>query len=136
MRFTPRLRMTVRMRVGVVAAAIVSFGCDSGVSSMENDGSFEIQPSQLSIRVTNTAGQALTRIRVAIVLDDGRATEFTVLHTRMESSERRDFSLALFRSNYPDIGTPFNLRVHNPRSVKVSGVNLDGKTRTVEVPWD
>ncbi len=132
MLFTPRLRMTVRMIVGVIAAAGVSFGCDSGASSMENDGSFEIQSSQLFVSVTNTAGQPLMSIKVAIV-PVGRQTEFSTSHARMESSERRDFSLAQFRGND---GTPFNLRVHNPRSVKVTSVDLNGETHNVEVPWE
>ena len=132
MRFTPRLRMTVGMMVGVVALAVVSFGCDSGASSMENDGSFEIQTSQLFVSVTNTAGQPLMSIRVAII-PVGRQTEFSTSHARMESSERRDFSLAQFRGRD---GTDFNLRVHNPRSVKVTAVNLNGETHTVEVPWE
>ena len=33
-------------------------------------------------------------------------------------------------------GTPFNLRVHRPQSVKVSAEGVDGSLHAIEIPWE
>lgn len=128
---SPGIFFLVTALVAGLAGAACGSTRGSATASSEN-GAFEVKTSQLFITVANRSGRPLVDIRVGIV-PAGRMTTFTTSYARMESAEKRDFSLALFRSSD---GTPFSLRVHRPRSVKVSGKDLDGKTHETEVSWD
>lgn len=129
----PRLG-TVSLVAGLLLVAAVAAGCgspgaDAGGST--GDQAFEITTSQLFISTANRSGRPLVGIKISIV-PVGRATEFSHSHARLEVGERRDFSLGDFRG---DDGTPFSLRVHRPRSVRVTGKDLNGKEYVDEVPW-
>ena len=92
MLFTPRLRMTVRMIVGVIAAAGVSFGCDSGASSMENDGSLR-NTEFTALRQRDEHGWATTYEHQSCYCP-GRAADRVLDFSRQDGVERASRFLA------------------------------------------
>ena len=117
---------------GVLAAVSGSVACARGVTPGPRDAALiAVETSQLFITVKNQSGQPLNNVHIDIV-PVGGATLFTVSISRMESGEKRDLSLSQFHGRD---GTPFNLRVVRPKTVRVSGTNVDEKTVAVEVPW-
>ena len=118
----------------VLGAASVSVSCGGGGTSSTGAGGpalIEVETSSLFMSVVNRSGGALNDVHISIV-PVGGATQFVATISRMESGEKRDLSLAEFRGRD---GTPFSLRVHKPKTVRVSGTNLDGKAVEVEKPW-
>jgi hypothetical protein len=95
------------------------------------DAPIAIRTSQLSIVVENKVGMPLTDVDVSIV-PVGGATEFKKFVGRMENAEKRDLSLGGF---YGRDGTTFNLRVVRPRTVRVTGKDLNAKPYSVEARW-
>ena len=131
--------MTRQMRIpaALVAMAIVGMaltvsGCGSSGSAGASavGGPIEVEVSQLFITVTNKSGGPLRDVKVEIV-PVGRQTIFTATHYRLESEADHDFSMADLRGND---GTPFNLRIHKPQTVRVTAKGLSDEY-TVEVPW-
>ena len=116
----------------VVLAGLALVKCSSNSEpSAENQALIGVQTSQLSVVVENKVGMPLVDVMVAIV-PIGRATQFTKLAGRMEIGEKRDFELSSF---YGNDGTPFSLRVVRPKTVRVTGKDLNNKVIQVEVPW-
>jgi Flp pilus assembly protein CpaB len=128
---TPTRWLALLLVGGVLAAVSTSVGCARGVTQTGDTALITVETSQLFITVKNQSGQPLSNVHVSIV-PVGAATVFTATISRMESGEKRDLSLAEFHGRD---GTPFNLRVVRPKTVKVSGTNVDEKTVEVEVPW-
>lgn len=118
--------------VGVLVLALTLGGCGGiGPVSSPEQALLGVEISQMFLTVENRSGLALRDVRIEIV-PVGRATDFSILVPRLENAEKRDFPLGNFRGRD---GTPFNLRVVRPRSVKVSGTDINNKTVEVEVPW-
>jgi hypothetical protein len=115
----------------VLAAVSVSVSCAGGATPTGDTSLITVETSQVFITVKNQAGQALRNVHVSIV-PIGGSTLFTTTISRLESGEKRDLSLAQFQGRD---GTPFNLRVIKPKTVRVSGTNIEDKTVEVEVPW-
>lgn len=114
---------------GLTAFALVS--CSSSGSSAPDQAAIGVQTSQLSVIVENNVGLPLTDVEVAIV-PVGGVTQFTRFVGRMENRERREFPLNDFRGGE---GTTFSLRVVRPKSVRVTGKDLNNKVVHVDVPW-
>ena len=134
MHIASRVGTTVRMTALALAAVGMAYGCATqGTTVLGDSPGFEVETSQLFVSATNVAGQPLMNIRIVIIPVGRTAGEFSTSYARMESSERRDFSLSQFRGND---GTSFSLRIHRPDSVRVTGVDLNGNTHGIEVPWN
>jgi len=103
----------------------------SGSESAQNQAQIAVQTSQLSVVVENKVGMPLVDVMVAIV-PVGGVGRYTKLAGRMENGEKRDFELSSF---YGNDGTPFSLRVVRPKTVRVTGKDLNNKPVQVDVPW-
>ena len=90
-----------------------------------------VEISRMFVTVENRSGFSLREMRIEIV-PMTRTTDFSIIVPRMENGEKRDFPLGNFRGRD---GTPFNLRVVRPKSLKVSGTDINNRTVQVEVPW-
>jgi hypothetical protein len=110
--------------------ALCGCGAVGPVANPEN-APLRIENTQMFVTVENRSGLALREVKIQIV-PVGRSTDFSIIVPRLENGEKRDFSLGNFRGRD---GTPFNLRVSKPKTVKVSGTDINDKVVEVEVPW-
>ena len=120
--------------VSTLFACVTALGCAScsdEPTAQAQNAPIGIQTSQLSIVIENKVGMPLTDVDVAILPLNG-ATEFKKFVGRMENAEKRDLSLGGF---YGRDGTTFNLRVVRPKSVRVTGKDLNAKPYNVETRW-
>ena len=115
--------------VGLAGCALVT--CSSSQPAAQDQALISVQTSKLSVVVENKAGMRLIDVEVAIV-PVGMATQFMKFAGRMESAEKRTFELSSFRSRD---GTSFSLRVVRPKTVRVTGKDLNNKVIQVDVPW-
>jgi hypothetical protein len=90
-----------------------------------------LEASNQYVTITNNAGRPLEEIRIAIQ-PIGNAPPFASTLRRMENGEKRDISLAQFRSND---GTTFNPRVLRARQVTVTATDIVGKKHELTKPW-
>ncbi len=131
--------MTMHTRSGrwlasaiVLGLAVSGAACGSGVpSGSAKGGPIEVEISQFSITVGNRSGTAISDVRLE-VFPAGRQMVFSATHYRLESNADKEFSMNDLRGSD---GTPFNLRVHNPRTVRVTAVGIDGTAHEVELDW-
>ena len=114
---------------GLTGLALVK--CSSSEPSAQNQAQIVVQTSQLSVVVENKVGMPLVEVMVAIV-PVGGVGRYTKLAGRMENAEKREFELSSF---YGNDGTPFSLRVVRPKTVRVTGKDLNNKPVQVDVPW-
>ena len=123
--------MRVRHLVSVIA--VLAVGACGGVMppAQPENAPLRIENTQMFITVENRSGLALRDLTVQIV-PTGRATEYLITVPRLENGDKRDFPLGSFRGRD---GTPFNLRVVRPKSVKVSGTNINNQVIEAEVAW-
>jgi len=125
-----RLRFLERLCfVGLTGLALAK--CSSSGPSAQDQALISVQTSQLSVVVENKVGMPLVDVEVAIV-PVGGLTQFTKFAGRMENAEKRDFELSSF---YGRDGTQFSLRVVRPKTVRVTGKDLNNKALQVDVPW-
>ncbi|RPJ85132.1 MAG: hypothetical protein EHM13_02010 [Acidobacteria bacterium] len=122
----------------VSMAAILSFGavlfsvsCSGGGTGSGADAEITVETSSMWVTVGNKAGMPVTDMTVEIV-PVGGATVYSTTYYRLEDGNTHDFPVNGFRGRD---GTPFDLRVAKPKSVRVSCKGVDGKPRTVETPW-
>jgi hypothetical protein len=115
--------------VGLTALALVR--CSSSDPSAQNQAQIGVETSQFSVVVENKTGTPLVDVEVAIV-PVGGATQFTKVAGRLENGEKREFALGSF---FGRDGTTFSLRVVRPKTVRVTGKDLNNKTVQVDVPW-
>src|SRR5262245_41493717 len=125
-----RRRLPLLRSFGFIGLALALAGC-SGSAATNEQTVIGIETSQFSVVVVNKVGMPLTDVDVAI-LPVGRAVQFSKLVGRMDNAEKREISLNNF---YGRDGTPFSLRVVRPKSVRVTGKDLNNKPIEVEVPW-
>jgi hypothetical protein len=124
-----RLRLLQRLCfIGLSALAVVN--C-SGNAATNEDAVIGIETSPFSVVVVNKVGMPLVDVDVAII-PVGRAVQFSKMVGRMDNAEKREISLNNF---YGRDGTPFSLRVVRPKSVRVTGKDLNNKPIEVEAPW-
>ncbi|MGH9345935.1 MAG: hypothetical protein ACRD26_01600 [Vicinamibacterales bacterium] len=115
-----------------MAAALALPGCANISGDDEATAPFGVEVSAMYITVENRAGTALVDGKVEI-LPAGRAVVFTTSWPRMESGDRRDFMLNVFRGSD---GTPFRRGVIRARQVKVTAKDLYGKVYERLVPFE
>lgn len=120
-----------RSLAGLVGAvALVACAGASG-PALPADAPIGIENTQMFVTVENRSGLALRDVQVRIV-PMGGGTEFIASVYRLENGEKRDFPVGNFRGRD---GTPLNLRVVRPKSIKVSGTDINNRTIEVETAW-
>jgi hypothetical protein len=90
-----------------------------------------LETSNQSITVTNNAGKPIEDVRVAIQ-PIGAAPPYTSTLRRLENGEKRELSLAQFRSND---GTTFNPRFAKAKQVTVTATDIVGKKHELTRAW-
>jgi hypothetical protein len=114
-------------------AAVLAAGCASGgmPEPPPADAPIVVEVSPTMVTFQNKTGMPLTSVTVAI-LPYGPGGEFTRRLSRIENTIKRDVPLGEFRGRD---GTPLNLRVTRPKSVRLEAEDATGKKYEVEVPW-
>ena len=115
----------------VIALPALALACSGDSSPQDQNAPISIQTSQLSVVVENKVGMPVTEVEVSII-PLGGSTAFKKFIGRMESAEKRDLALNDFFGND---GTTFSLRLVRPKSVRVTGKDLNNKEVNVEQPW-
>lgn len=121
------------MLIVVFVAASVVLGCSSQGSPerASADAAIPLEISSGGITFQNKTGAPLMSVTLAI-LPYGPGGEFTRRLSRIENTIKREVPLGDFRGRD---GTPLNLRVTRPKSVRLKAEDATGKTYEVEVPW-
>lgn len=117
----------------VVCAAVVGASCGpAGASSGKvTGGPIELEITPFFVTVGNRSGTAVRNVKLEI-FPAGRQMVFSATHFRLESNADKDFSFNDLRGSD---GTPFNLRIHKPRTVRVTAEGIDGTSHELEMPW-
>ena len=137
--------MTLSLRRSVTAIAILIaagwlLSACSSASTQEpgatgtggtGDSAIAVETSNQSVTVTNNAGKPIEDVRIAIQ-PFGNAPAFTSTLRRLENAEKREISLAQFRSND---GTTFSPRLTRARQVTVTATDIVGQKHELTVPW-
>jgi hypothetical protein len=126
-----RRRLPLLGSLGFISLSILALTGCSGSAATNEQTLIGIETSQFSVVVVNKVGMPLTDVDVAII-PVGRAVQFSKMAGRMDNGEKREISLNNF---YGRDGTPFSLRVVRPKSVRVTGKDMNNKPIEVEVPW-
>jgi hypothetical protein len=134
-----KLSLSHSLTASLIAASWLLSAC-TVVSNPENGalGTSGAEPavialetSSQSITVTNNAGKPIEDVRVAIH-PVGSAPPYTSMLRRMENGEKRELSLAQFRSND---GTTFNPRFAKAKQVTVTATDIVGKKHELTKAW-
>ena len=123
-----------RFALGVVGmfAALVIAGCAGDGIVAPVDSPVTIEVSQRYLTVRNVAGLPLTNVTIGIK-PGGVRPEYKMSLRRLGSGEEMDIPFQEFRGIDRN---PLNLQVVNPRSVHITGTDLNGKAHDVELPWE
>lgn len=113
-----------------LAAALVSACSGGGSERVSADSPIVVEVSQNLVTFQNRTGLPLADVTISIV--PYGPGEFTRRLSRIENTAKREVSVSEFRGRD---GTPLNLRVTRPKSVKVHAEDQTGKAYDVEVPW-
>jgi hypothetical protein len=105
-------------------------GC-SGSAATEESSLIGVETSQFSVVIENKVGMPLTDVQVAI-LPVGGVTQYTKMAGRLDNGEKREIALGGF---FGRDGTPFSLRVVKPKTVRVTGRDMNNKPVQIDVPW-
>jgi hypothetical protein len=130
LRFFRSLCFVALTGLAVAACAIGESPAQNQTPSAQQ-AQIDVQTSQLSVLIENKVGMPLVDVEVAI-LPVGGIMQFTKFAGRMENAEKRDIALSSFAGRD---GTPFNLRMVRPKTVRVTGKDLNNKPVQVDVPW-
>jgi hypothetical protein len=103
--------------------ALATSGIEPSVIALETSNQF--------ITVTNNAGKPIEDVRV-VIQPIGTAPPYTSTLRRMENGEKRELSLAQFRSND---GTTFNARFARAKQVTVTATDIVGKKHELTRAW-
>ena len=122
------------------AAAFLALACSDAITRQAETGavgSSGATPAAIAVVTTssfltveNRAGLPLVDMEVTVKAANGLS--FSKSITRLETSAKRDLSLAELRAND---GTTFNTRFHKPKDVVVTATDLIGKKYDVTAPW-
>ncbi len=126
-----RHRWSVGPILLLAGAAMLAACAGAGGPTLPADAPIRIENTQMFVTVENRSGLALRDVQVRII-PVGGTTEFIASVYRLDNGEKRDFPLGNFRGRD---GTPFNLRVVRPKSIKVTGTDINNKTIEVEAAW-
>lgn len=136
---TLSLRRSVTAIATLIAAGWLLSACSS--ASTQEPGAtgtggtassaIAVETSNQSVTVTNNAGKPMEDVRIAIQ-PFGNAPAFTSTLRRLENAEKREISLAQFRSND---GTTFSPRLTKARQVTVTATDIVGQKHELTVPW-
>jgi hypothetical protein len=124
------VRRSALMLSGVIFAALLAASCSAGGSAAQLNAPVSITTKQTVITIANQAGTPINDIKIAVVAYGN--TEFTKLLGRMDSAATREVALSELSSRD---GTAFNARLSKPKLVRLTAIDLSGKTFDVEVPW-
>ena len=133
------LSRVVTAVTGLIAASWLLSAC-STASTSENlalgtsgaePSVIALETSNQSVVVINNAGKPIEDVRV-VIQPVGTAPPFTSTIRRMENGEKREISLAQFRSND---GTTFSPRFVTPRQVTVTATDIVGKKHELTRAW-
>jgi hypothetical protein len=137
------MTLSLRRSVTAIALLIAAGGLVSACSSASTqepgatgtggtaDSAITIETSNQSVIVTNNAGKPIEDVRIAIQ-PFGNAPAFTSNVRRLENAEKREISLAQFRSND---GTTFSPRLTKARQVTVTATDIVGQKHELTVAW-
>jgi hypothetical protein len=136
---TLSLPRSVTATAGLIAAGWLLSACSStstpesgalGTSGAEVSA-LALETSNQSVIVTNNAGKPIEDVRIAIQ-PFGAAPPFVSTLRRMENAEKREISLAQFRSND---GTSFSPRLTKARRITVTATDIVGKKHELTRAW-
>ena len=136
---TLSFRRLVTATAGLIAASWLLSACSNTTSSEAGAlATTGIEPAAIAldtsnsyVTITNNAGRPIEDVRLAIQ-PIGTSPPFTSTLRRMENGEKREISLAQFRSND---GTTFNPRVLRARQVTATATDIVGKKIELTKPW-
>ena len=114
LRFFESLCLVALTGLALAACAATESPAQNQTPSAQNQAQIDVQTSQLSVLVENKVGMPLVDVEVAI-LPVGGIMQYTKFAGRD--------------------GTPFNLRMVRPKTVRVTGKDLNNKPVQVDVPW-
>lgn len=103
---------------------------ETGAVGSSGASAIGVQTSASYVTIENRAGLPLLDVTVTVKSTSG--VSFTKSLSRLESSAKRDLSLAEFRGND---GTTYSPQFHKAREVLVTATDLVGKKYDVAVPW-
>jgi hypothetical protein len=136
---TVSLPRSVTATAGLIAAGWLLSACSAtatpevgalGTAGAE-PSAIALETSNQSVTITNNAGKPIEDVRIAIQ-PVGTAPPFTSTLRRMENAEKREISLARFRSND---GTTFSPRFTKARQVTVTATDIVGKKHEITKAW-
>ena len=113
--------------------AVLATGCASGgmPEPTSANASIPLEVSPTMVTFQNKTGLPLMSVTLSI-LPYGPGGEFTRRLSRVENTIKREVPISDFRGRD---GTPLNLRVTRPKTVRLKAEDATGKTHEVEVPW-
>ena len=124
----------------VLAAGAGAMACSDAITRQSETGAvgssgtaaaaIGVVTSASFLTVENRAGLPLVDVEISLKATNGLS--FSKSISRLETSAKRDLSLAELRSND---GTTFNTRFQKPKEVVVKATDLVGKKYDVTVPW-
>lgn len=124
----------------VLAAGAGAMACSDAITRQSETGAvgssgtaaaaIGVVTSASFLTVENRAGLPLVDVDISLKATNGLS--FSKSISRLETSAKRDLSLAELRSND---GTTFNTRFQKPKEVVVKATDLVGKKYDVTVPW-
>jgi hypothetical protein len=116
----------------VVTAALTT-GCSNQGSperaSADSPIALDVSPTMVTFQ--NKTGLPLMSVTLSI-LPYGPGGEFTRRLSRVENTIKREVPIGDFRGRD---GTPLNLRVSRPKTVRLRAEDAAGKAYEMEVPW-
>jgi len=123
-----------RFALGVVGmfAVLVIAGCAGAEIVAPVDSPVTIETSQLYLTVKNVAGLPLTDLTIGIK-PGGVRPEYKKSLRRLASGQEMDIPFQEFQGID---GNPLNLQSVRPRSVHITGTDLNGNAHDVELPWE
>jgi hypothetical protein len=125
-------RVAIALSSLVVGTMLWAPGCGGGGGlTGDTNALVEVETSPIYLTIENKAGKPLLDVHVAIV-PVGGVTQFTTSVGRMETAEKRNLSIGDFRGRD---GTPLDLRVSKPKTVRVTAKDLDGNVIESAKPW-
>jgi hypothetical protein len=113
-------------------AALVIAGCAGAEIVAPVDSPVTIETSQLYLTVKNVAGLPLTDLTIGIK-PGGVRPEYKKSLRRLASGQEMDIPFQEFQGID---GNPLNLQSVRPRSVHITGTDLNGNAHDVELPWE
>jgi len=138
MSVSPRRGLLVTLVV--LAAGAGAIACSDAITRQSETGAvgssgtaaaaIGVVTSASFLTVENRAGLPLVDVEISLKATNGLS--FSKSISRLETSAKRDLSLAELRSND---GTTFNTRFQKPKEVVVKATDLVGKKYDVTVPW-